>query len=417
MKFFDNDDTSILEALRTSGAQSLEKLAVTLKLNKSTLHYRLKELLAAELITKETLSKKNVVYRLAPPDLRRTYTEKLQQYLNTVLFGETKKLSTAKKPLLVFSDRYLPTSHFFEQITQKYEVVSYPESAPFLEPETFLYRCQEAEVIVTFASLQITREMLLQLPKLRHLVTASISQSLIDKTACQDLGISVHSLPRDDSYKKPARREFVFAALFALFRPLYLASQDLKLGNFDYSAFPAQEINGKTVGLVGGESEVSWVAPILRALGAEVLIAPAKSSHGTPTEFGLSHFSSLETLFTKADIIIFPEEYEQAININAFLSSTMKTEYFLFMTHQVTYDVLKLRKLILQRHVKGIVIDYFPDLFNVFSTFPKSVYRHLYNLPQVLITPEIGFFTQEAMVRNYTQLTEILLSLISKEKK
>jgi phosphoglycerate dehydrogenase-like enzyme len=57
------------------------------------------------------------------------------------------------------------------------------------------------------------------------------------------------------------------------------------------------------------------------------------------------------------------------------------------------------------------VIDYLPDAIGVFHDFPHSNYRKIINFPNVTITPEIGFYTKESMLRNNREVFDILKGL------
>jgi phosphoglycerate dehydrogenase-like enzyme len=183
------------------------------------------------------------------------------------------------------------------------------------------------------------------------------------------------------------------------------------MGRFKYSDFKAKEIKGKKVGVVGVKHEGKAILPVLEALQARLFVSDPDGTGTNPEELGVGEFYSVEEIFEKAEIVIFPEEYNFSLDISKFLNGRMSPEYLLLLSATVTYDLDSLRNLVLKGKLKGILIDYFPEVFKVFKDFPHSQYRKIMYLPNVLITPEIGFYTEESIQKNHKQVYEILMNL------
>jgi phosphoglycerate dehydrogenase-like enzyme len=298
-----------------------------------------------------------------------------------------------------------------DKLSNKYEITTFPNSPTYISKELFLHRCQDAEIIINFFSTQLTAEILAKCKNLKTIVSPALSLGFIDQKACKKLGIQTISLDIEKNYKRSARREFVIAALFSLLRPIHTATQDIKMGRFKYSDFNAQEIGGKKIGIVGTKREGKAIIDILRAFGTAIFIANPDNPSACPTELGVNEFVTLEELFEQTDIVVFPEEYNHKLDITPFLSKKDIPQYLLFLSATVEYDLDKLRELIIQKTLSGIFIDYFPEIFKVFKDFPNSQYRKIMNFPNVVITPEIGFYTEESMRENYNQVFKILSQL------
>ncbi|NTU72886.1 MarR family transcriptional regulator [Candidatus Roizmanbacteria bacterium] len=406
-----NSEIAIIEALKQHGALSLPELTSRLNANKSSLFYQLKTLVEKGYVQEQKKSARNILYSIPDvSELKKLITSQTTQ-LESLFLTHSRGTYTAK-PKLVFSDWYTLPDSMLKTLKDKYEVVTFPDSSAHMTAELFLERCHDAEIIVNAFSLIITRTILKQCPQLKYIVSATLTLDTIDLAACRELGITVIQLDPAKNYKKSARSEFIFTALFSLLRPIYKPAEELKTGKFDYQGFEAHELRGNTVGIVGIKREGRDIAPLLRMFGCNLCIANPDGISAEPVEFGVNEFCTLETIFQKADIIIFPESYESSIELDSrLLTSQMKARYLILASYTLRFSIDLMRDLLLKNTLKGLAIDYFSDVFNVYDHFPESEYKKLLNLPNVLITPEVGFFTREAMERNHEQTLEILMKI------
>lgn len=406
------EEKRILEVLKKQRIVNLSELAVKLRSNKSSLYYQLKSLKEKGLVDEKKTSAHVVTFKLSRPEKLNQIIEKQQKELENILLMRNVAKSDGRKLKLVFCDWYVLPDNMLKTLSEKYDIVTYPDSPTHISEDLFEIRCGDADIVVTFFSVHITKELLLRCKNMKALVLASISTEMVDTKACKELGVEVYTVSIEKNYKKGARVEFIFISLFSLLRLLHMASEELRLGKFDFRWTNYRELRGMKVGIVGVNREGKLVVPMFRMFGCSVLVANPDDIPVEPTDLGLSSYSSLNEIFTNCDVVIFAEDYGHPLVLDEkLLNEAMSVEYLLFASNNVHVDLDILRELIISKKVKGVFYDYYPDIFNVYESFPQSNYRKIINFPNVWVTPEVGFYTKESMLRNNKEVFETLQSL------
>lgn len=406
----DKLDQKIINYLRDKGEVTLAKAVSDMDVVKSTLFYKLENLVKLGLVRKRIFSKRTVVYILEERGKLELFIKNHTEKLNDLLFQ--KKINFKNKPSLVFVDAYILPERYIKILSKNFDVKYFSTAESYIDSAKFVSRAKDADIVVCFSSTSLDKETLDKCRNLKYIISPTLDVSYIDLEWCEVKGIKVLHLSDENSYKRNARREFVFAALLSLLRPIKYSSERLKFGGeFVYDDIQSFELGGKKVGVVGVKREGSMIIPVLKLFGCEVLASTTASSNVEPFDVGLKKFVSVKEIIEQADIVIFPEELEVKMDISKFLNNRLKPDFLLFLTHSVTYDVKKLKKLLDRKVLLGVFIDYYPDLFGIFKNFTKSKYKEIINLENVIITPEIGFYTKEAMERNYDQTYKIIQSL------
>ncbi len=405
------EETKTIRAIQERGHATLPNLARDLQMHRSTLHYQLQSLVHKGVLEEVKVSTRRVIYRVAETSRLQKVIAEQQRALTELLLDSPRSTVAGKKPKLVFCDWYVLSKEALDQLSD-YEVVSYPDSPVRISPEAFILRCSDADVVVTFFSVAIDKQMLMKCPRLKCIVTASITTEMVDVEACRELGIEVRSLTPYEYYKKAARTEFVFASLFHVLRPLYPAAEALRLGQFDYRGFVSEELHGKTVGVVGVKREGREIIPLLRAFGCGVMVCDPDQTSLPPGDLGVAAYTPLSELFHSCDVVIFPEDLNAMVELGPnLMNRKMRAKYFLFLSYSLDLDVDLLRELIISRDIIAIALDYFADAVGIFNNFPASKYRKIMNFPNVVITPELGFYTKQSMARNNQEVLAILKQL------
>ena len=401
----------LLQLLKQDRELNLGEISHQLKVNRSSVFYQLKALEEQGLVKRIVQSPRRTYYKIASKRELKTYIEKRKKQLVDLLLASRVKKKSGK-PILSFVDSYKMSKSYIKKLEKKFEVRTFPENSQFITDTSFLFRAKDADIIVVFYSIPITKEFLLQCRNLKTIVTATIVyKDYIDLPACKELGINVYSLPSENNYKIYARREFVFSALFSLLKPIHQSMMDVKVSRYEPASVEAYELRGKKVGIVGTKREGAEIVSLLRAFQAEIYIANPDNPDVDLSELGVGKTYTIRELFKMVDILIFPEEYDYPIDMGAFFSKQMRCRYFLFLSASVLYDIRKLRDLLISGHIQGLFIDYFFDIFNVHKNVSESSYRQIMHFPNVIITPEIGYYTKESIERNNKQLYEILKKL------
>lgn len=246
-------------------------------------------------------------------------------------------------------------------------------------------RIGKADAIIT-SWVEIDREALDSCPDLRYIGVWATGYSWIDTEHAKKKGIAVTNVP---GYATDSVAELVFGQLISLLRKTRQADEEARRGKFEFEKFMGEELRGKTLGIIGLGRIGTRVAEIARAFEMDVIYfsrtrKPEQESQGI-------RYERLEELVKKSDIItlhagskgelITPELIEQtkpgalvinmgvggAVNENALIGKVKSGKL------RAALDVYKDHKI-----KKGM------------REAPKE---------NLILTPEIGFYTKQAIFR------------------
>lgn len=171
-------------------------------------------------------------------------------------------------------------------------------------PEDVLERAKGAQVILT-NKVQITEELMDQLPELRYIGVLATGYNVVDVSAARKRGIVVTNIP---AYSTMSVAQMVMAHLLNITNQVALHSEAVRRGewqrskDFTFSLTPLIELDGKTFGIVGLGNTGSATARIAQSLGMHVLAYSSKSA-ASLHEKGIEKAESYEQLFCEADVL------------------------------------------------------------------------------------------------------------------
>ena len=141
-----------------------------------------------------------------------------------------------------------------------------------------LERLRDATVAIT-NKVQLQRETLEQLPKLKMVAVAATGVNNVDINCCRERGIVVSNIRNYSVHTVP---EHVFMLMLALRRNLLAFRADVLNGAWQRSeqfclfTHPVRDLYGSTLGLIGHGAIGNAVAQIALAFGMKVLVAEHK---------------------------------------------------------------------------------------------------------------------------------------------
>lgn len=291
---------------------------------------------------------------------------------------------------LVVSDTTEP--EILEKMKQRWEVV--------YQPKDLLEAIQDAEGLVVRSKTKVTKEVIDAAPKLKVVARAGVGLDNVDIDACKERGIKIINTP---AAPRNAVAELVIGMSICLLRGIYRGHTEMKKGNWLKKELLGNEIQGKTLGIIGFGGIGKAVADKAKVLGMKVLAHDLR-----PVEPEYAKFVrqvGLDTLLIESDIVslhtVLVPETKGMINQEAIRK--MKKGSFLINTargglidEEALYEALKSGKL------AGAALD-------VFSEEPYS--GKLLELENILFTPHIGGNTKEAQLRIGEELIEALKEL------
>lgn len=215
----------------------------------------------------------------------------------------------------------------------------------------------------------------------------------VNSNYAQNKGIAVRGLPQVGEH---AVAEHTFSLIFALTKQIISSHNNTRAGDWRKGLAPNIEVRGKNLGIIGNGKIGNEVAVIGRALGMYVLIASRRSDSGQ---------LSLEEVLQQSDIITLH-------------ASTKNNKGALITKAQI--DMMKDGAIIINT-ARGSLINY-DDLSNALITgkisgagldvYPEEPYINdqLINLPNVVCTPHIAFYTRETIIKMNKSLLEQAVS-------
>ena len=252
----------------------------------------------------------------------------------------------------------------------------------------------------------LTREMLEQLPRLKLIVFSGRKNETLDDTAAAALNITVcksspnFEVPRDaPGGRSPS--ELAVALLMSCTWQTGPATTLIREGGWTFR--PGIPLREKTLGILGYGAIGRPVARVGMALGMRVFAFGRSLTDETARAEGVTR-ADLETLLKNSDVISIhlPLNASTRGLIGAQQIAQMKDGVILINTarapivaEQPFLDALRVRKIAMA----GL---------DVYWQEPLPSDHPLKQLPNVVMTPHIGYSTEETMAVRYRELLETL---------
>lgn len=131
-----------------------------------------------------------------------------------------------------------------------------------------LERAADAEIVSVFVDSTVDSTVIDALPNLRMIATRSTGYDQIDLKACAARDITVSNVPL---YGENTVAEHTFALILALTRRIHEAWVRTQRDNFSLEGLQGTDLKGKTLGVVGAGNIGKHVIRIARGFGMEVV--------------------------------------------------------------------------------------------------------------------------------------------------
>lgn len=242
------------------------------------------------------------------------------------------------------------------------------------------------------------RALLEKLPELKLLVTTGLKNAAIDVAAAKERGILVCGT---ESLGYPTA-ELTIGLMIDLARKISFENARMKAGE-PWQVTIGRDLNGKTLGVIGLGKLGSRVAKVAKALEMKVV---AWSQNLTPekcAEAGVE-YATKEELLKRSDVVTLHMVLSQRSKglIGAAEFSLMKKTAFLINTSRgPLVDEAALIDALTNKTIGGAALD-------VFDTEPLPKGHPLRTLPNVVLTPHLGYVTHENYRLFYGQTVEAI---------
>jgi D-3-phosphoglycerate dehydrogenase len=252
---------------------------------------------------------------------------------------------------------------------------------------TLIERLRPAEAVVLDYS-EMDAEVLRACDKLRFVSFLGIGYaSCIDVAEATRRGVAIAYTP---DYGATSVAEHALAMMLALTRHIGQAYESARAGRWEPGRFQGMELRGKTLGLVGlgpiGQEMARLGAGLgMRLIGWTRRASPDRARHGLT-------LVSLDDVFATADVVSLHLAYtpeSQGIVSRALLERMKPTAWFVNTARARLVDNDALVDLLRTNRIRGAAID-------VHESEPPPADYVFRTLPNVLLTPHIGYNTPEA---------------------
>jgi glycerate dehydrogenase len=296
------------------------------------------------------------------------------------------------KPRAVFLDALSLGPVDLSPLEQHAELVCWPSTAA----EQRLERLQGTEIAIT-NKIKLDRELLQYLPQLRLICAASTGTDQIDGEACQELGIAVRNAGR---YSTASVVQVTWALILELVCDLTTRRRQVQEGAWQRSPVFAmvepefEELAGHTLTVVGAGTIGRGVAAVAEAFGMVVRLITSRSSA-----------AELEAALRQADVICLHVPLTPATRglINAERLGWLKPSALLVnLGRGGLIDLPALVEALQRGALAGAALDVLDQ------EPPGAELDALKTVPNLILTPHIGWASRQARERLVAALAEAL---------
>jgi D-lactate dehydrogenase len=267
------------------------------------------------------------------------------------------------------------------------------------------------DIISTFIYSKIDGRIIQNLPNLKLITTRSTGFDHIDLKECAKKKITVCSVPY---YGENTIAEHTFALILSLSRNIHKAYVRTLRQDYSIEGLKGFDLKGKTIGVIGAGNIGLHVIRAAKSFGMDVLAYDVNQNNFLTEVLGFNYVT-LNELFRKSDIITLHVPYNEfthhlinkdtiklikkgAILINTSRGTVVDTEALIEALDKkilagAGLDVLEGEELI--KEEKQLLSD--PKKAEVFGQIIRD--HILLNKDNVVFTPHIAFYSQEALER------------------
>jgi phosphoglycerate dehydrogenase-like enzyme len=268
---------------------------------------------------------------------------------------------------------------------------------PFASPEAAVGALKDFEIICAMRErTPFPRAMFDALPKLKLLITSGLRNNSIDMAAAKDKQIVVCGTqwPRDPT------APLTMGLILELTRNIGRENARMHAGEY-LQKHIGIEIEGKTLGVIGLGKLGAKVSRLAKAFGMNVIAWSPNLTAERCKEVGVT-YATKEELFATADIItihVVLSDRSRGLVGAADLGRMKPTSFIVNTARGPIIDEMALLETLKGRKIAGAAVD-------VFSVEPLPVDHPFRKLDNLVLTPHLGYVTQETFIAHYNQMVE-----------
>jgi D-3-phosphoglycerate dehydrogenase len=268
---------------------------------------------------------------------------------------------------------------------------------PFASEQAAASALKDFEIICAMRErTPFPRALFSALPKLKLLITSGMRNAAIDMEAAKDHNVVLCGT----QWARDPTAPLTMGLILELTRNIGRENARMHAGE-PLQKYCGIEIEGRTLGVVGLGKLGGKVSKLAQAFGMNVI---AWSPNLTPErckEVGVG-YASKEELFATADIVtvhVVLSQRSRGLVGAADLARMKPTAYLVNTARGPIVDETALLQTLQQKKIAGAAID-------VFSVEPLPVEHPFRKLDNLVLTPHLGYVTEDSFRNHYRQMVE-----------
>ena len=268
---------------------------------------------------------------------------------------------------------------------------------PFASSEAAASALKDFEIICVMRErTPFPRSLLAALPKLKLLITSGMRNASIDAEAAKEQGVVFCGT----QWNRDPTSALTMGLILELTRSIGRENARMHAGE-PWQKFIGLEIEGRTLGIVGLGKLGAKVAGLAKAFGMNVIAWSPNLTAEHCKEVGVG-YATKEELFANADIItihVVLSDRSRGLIGRADLARMKPTAFLVNTSRGPIVDETALLETLQQNKIAGAAID-------VFSVEPLPTDHPFRKLDNLVLTPHLGYVTEEGFRAHYTQMVE-----------
>ena len=283
----------------------------------------------------------------------------------------------------------------WSKIADRVDVTAFNQ--PFASSQAAASALKDFEIICVMRErTPFPRSLLAALPKLKLLITSGMRNASIDSEAAKEQGVVFCGT----QWNRDPTSALTMGLILELTRSIGRENARMHAGE-PLQKFIGLEIDGRTLGIIGLGKLGAKVAGLAKAFGMNVIAWSPNLTAERCKEVGVG-YATKEELFANADIItihVVLSDRSRGLVGRADLARMKPTAFLVNTSRGPIVDETALLETLQQNRIAGAAID-------VFSVEPLPTDHPFRKLDNLVLTPHLGYVTEEGFRAHYTQMVE-----------